>query len=60
MIILLAGQYEEAFSNYESAIHWFAPDEGSVAQVMVATAALLYMQKKPEEAQTVLFQWLVT
>ncbi|XP_065220863.1 tetratricopeptide repeat protein 37 [Planococcus citri] len=51
-----AHQYDEALASYESAIHWFAPDEGSMAQVMVATAALNYMQKKTDVAQTILFQ----
>lgn len=53
------GQYEESLSNYESAIHWLAPDDGCKAQVMVSVAALKYLKNEKKEAQAVLLEWFV-
>jgi len=53
------GKYEEALSNYESAIHWLAPDDGWKAQVMVAVAALKYLRNEKKEAQAMLLEWYV-
>lgn len=53
----LDGQYGEALNSYESAIHWFAPDDGWKAQVMVAVAALKYLKNEKKEAQAMLLEW---
>ena len=59
LFIILDGQYEEAVNNYESAIHWLAPDDGWKAQVMVAVAALKYLKNEKKEAQAMLLEWFV-
>lgn len=50
------GLYEDAYSTYDTALHWLSDGHHEKADVLVAMAGILYMFKGPDEAKILLFQ----
>lgn len=50
------GLYEEAYSTYDTALHWLCEHENEKSDLLVAMAGIVYMFKGPDEAKILLFQ----
>lgn len=49
------GLYEEAYSVYDTALHWLSNEDGEKADLLVAMAGIVYMFKGADDAKTLLF-----
>lgn len=53
----LAGQYEDAYGVYESALQLLAQTDGQRSQTLVAMSAIVYKFQGEQDAKSLLFQW---
>ncbi|XP_058454804.1 tetratricopeptide repeat protein 37 isoform X2 [Malaya genurostris] len=51
-----AGQYEESYAEYESALNWLATSDLEKANVLIAMSAMVYAFQGEADAKTILFQ----
>ncbi|XP_058821841.1 tetratricopeptide repeat protein 37 [Topomyia yanbarensis] len=51
-----AGQYEESYAEYESALNWLATSDLEKAYVLIAMSAMVYVFQGEADAKTILFQ----
>ncbi|CAK1581816.1 unnamed protein product [Parnassius mnemosyne] len=49
------GLYEEAYSAYDTALHWLSNNDNEKADILVAMAGIVYMYKGVDDAKTLLF-----
>ncbi|XP_014370547.2 tetratricopeptide repeat protein 37 [Papilio machaon] len=49
------GLYEEAYSAYDTALHWLSNNDNEKADLLVAMAGIAYMYKGVDDAKTLLF-----
>ncbi|CAH2086383.1 unnamed protein product [Euphydryas editha] len=49
------GLYEEAYSAYDTALHWLSNNDDEKADLLVAMAGIVYMFKGMDDAKTLLF-----
>ncbi|XP_038215401.1 tetratricopeptide repeat protein 37 [Zerene cesonia] len=49
------GLYEEAYSAYDTALHWLSNDDDEKSDLLVAMAGIVYMFKGMDDAKTLLF-----
>lgn len=52
-----AGQYQESYAEYESALNWLATSDLEKAYVLIAMSAMVYAFQGEADAKTILFQW---
>ncbi|XP_062562962.1 tetratricopeptide repeat protein 37 isoform X2 [Armigeres subalbatus] len=51
-----AGQYQESYAEYESALNWLANSDLEKAYVLIAMSAMVYAFQGEADAKTILFQ----
>ncbi|XP_065092594.1 tetratricopeptide repeat protein 37 [Ochlerotatus camptorhynchus] len=51
-----AGQYQESYAEYESALNWLATTDLEKAYVLIAMSAMVYAFQGEADAKTILFQ----
>lgn len=55
LALLKKGLYEEAYSAYDTALHWLSNSDNEKADLLVAMAGIVYMYKGADDAKTLLF-----
>ncbi|XP_055603206.1 tetratricopeptide repeat protein 37 [Uranotaenia lowii] len=51
-----AGQYQESYAEYESALNWLATTDQEKAYALIAMSAMVYAFQGEADAKTILFQ----
>ncbi|XP_046833328.1 tetratricopeptide repeat protein 37 [Vespa crabro] len=59
LCLFKAKRYEESYTTYEAALHWFAKEESDKANTLCAMAAMAHIFQGVDDVKTLLFQCIL-